>query len=219
MNVEDLAQLLRARKNIQPRFSWSEIGKDNAKLILKAAYIAEVESRSMTYIESSSMTDVINRTAEILASDKPRLGIMFCGTCGNGKTTMVNAIKLATAQLRDWKKLYKMEQAKIDLAIQIRDSREIAELAKDYESFKRFKSQDLIAIEDMGKESAETLNYGNIINPVMELIESRYANQKYTLITTNLTAKQVREKYGNRIADRFNEMLDVIVFEDGSYRK
>lgn len=37
--------------------------------------------------------------------------------------------------------------------------------------------------------------------------------------TTNLTAGEIRGKYGDRLADRFNEMLEVIVFRNGTYRK
>ena len=77
----------------------------------------------------------------------------------------------------------------------------------------------MIAIEDMGREATEVLDYGNVLNPVIDLIEYRYDNQLFTAITTNLTSKQVSEKYGKRIADRFNEMLEVIVFENATYRK
>lgn len=54
---------------------------------------------------------------------------------------------------------------------------------------------------------------------MVELLEYRYNNQLFTAITTNLTPKEVREKYGNRIADRFNEMMQVIIFDNDTYRK
>ena len=50
------------------------------------------------------------------------------------------------------------------------------------------------------------------------MLEYRYNSQLFTFITTNLTKSQIREKYGNRIADRFNEMLEVIIFKNETYR-
>ena len=38
-----------------------------------------------------------------------------------------------------------------------------------------------------------------------------------TLITTNLTPQQIREHYGDRIADRLNEMVKKIVFSNATY--
>lgn len=77
----------------------------------------------------------------------------------------------------------------------------------------------LLAIEDLGNEPAERNDYGNITNPIVDLLEYRYDNQLYTVITTNLTPQQITGKYGVRIADRFREMLDVVVFKGSSFRK
>ena len=37
------------------------------------------------------------------------------------------------------------------------------------------------------------------------------------LITTNLTPQQIREHYGDRIADRLKEMVKKIVFSNATY--
>ena len=76
----------------------------------------------------------------------------------------------------------------------------------------------MLAIDDLGKEPTEVLDYGNVLSPVVDLMEYRYQHQLFTAVTTNLTPDEIRDKYGKRIADRFNEMLEVIVFEDISYR-
>lgn len=189
--------------------------QDKAVAILKAAYIAEVKSRCMEFVDDAKTNEAISKVAAILTKPEPKIGIMFCGTCGNGKTTMLNAIKLATSQLKEWGLLNTNDKP----YIRVVDAREMAEICKDEDTFKSVRSENMLAIEDMGKESAEVMNYGNVQNPLMYLIESRYAKQKYTIITTNLTAQQIKEKYGNRITDRFNEMLDVVVFGDGTYRR
>ena len=46
----------------------------------------------------------------------------------------------------------------------------------------------------------------------------RYEEQLFTIITTNLTPQQIRGHYGDRIADRLNEMVKKIVFNNATYR-
>ena len=76
----------------------------------------------------------------------------------------------------------------------------------------------MLAIDDLGTEPAEVLDYGNVLNPAIDLLSARYTDQLFTVVTTNLTPKQIREHYGDRIADRFNEMFERIVFYNSTYR-
>ena len=76
----------------------------------------------------------------------------------------------------------------------------------------------MLAIEDIGREPAETLDYGNVLSPIVDLLEYRYDQQLYTIVTTNLKPQEMRSHYGDRIADRLNEMFDKVIFQDGSYR-
>jgi DNA replication protein DnaC len=39
-----------------------------------------------------------------------------------------------------------------------------------------------------------------------------------TIVTTNLSGKAIREKYGDRLADRFNEMMQVVTMPDINFR-
>ena len=55
--------------------------------------------------------------------------------------------------------------------------------------------------------------------PLIGLITTRYEEQLYTIFTTNITPAQLEEKYGKRIVDRLNEMVEKVVFENESYRR
>ena len=99
------------------------------------------------------------------------------------------------------------------------DAKEVQQYARDQKAFQDLRQCELLAVEDMGREPLEVLDYGNVLNPVVDLLEYRYNNQLFTFITTNLRADEIRKKYGDRIADRFNEMLEVIVFGGDTYRK
>jgi DNA replication protein DnaC len=75
-----------------------------------------------------------------------------------------------------------------------------------------------LAIDDLGLEPAEIMNYGNVITPAVELLSHRYNEQLMTIVTTNLDPSQIKQKYGVRIADRFREMFLKVIFKNGSYR-
>ena len=68
-------------------------------------------------------------------------------------------------------------------------------------------------------EPREVMEFGNVYTPLIDLITTRYEEQLYTIFTTNLTPAQLEEKYGKRIVDRLNEMVEKVVFENESYRR
>ena len=99
------------------------------------------------------------------------------------------------------------------------DAKYIAYLCKNnYEAYRKLISVDMLGIDDLGTEPSEVLDYGNVYTPVIDLLTKRYEEQLFTVITTNLTPQQIREHYGDRIADRLNEMVKKIVFSNGTYR-
>ena len=73
-------------------------------------------------------------------------------------------------------------------------------------------------IDDLGIEPVEVMDYGNIMTPVIDLLTKRYEAQLFTIVTTNLDPKDIRKRYGDRIADRLNEMMAKIVYRNPTYR-
>lgn len=212
-------QLLR-RRTTQPRFRW-DTHTENAVCLLIASYMAEVEHRNRKFVEDENVINNIEKVAEFL-TDKTnnKFGLMLCGTCGNGKTTLIRAIQGVTNILVEGGLICNCN------GLAIHDARELVRLAvlaeqdsKAREKWEQVKRKQVIALEDIGREPTEVLSYGNAISPIVELLEFRYSEQLTTFITTNLTAKEIREKYGTRIADRLNEMMQVIIFKNGTYRK
>ena len=60
--------------------------------------------------------------------------------------------------------------------------------------------QIALGIDDLGTEPAEVQDYGNIMYPIKELLTMRYDAQLFTVFTTNLEPKDIRQRYDNRIA-------------------
>ena len=75
------------------------IGLPQTVWLLTEAYKVEVERRSRTYIANEKTEEYIRRVAVFLTVGGQKFGLMFCGQCGNGKTTMVKAMQAAINSL------------------------------------------------------------------------------------------------------------------------
>lgn len=190
-----------------------------AEDLLLAAYMAEVEYRQTAFVDDSRTRNNIAKVARHLVNPK-KFGLMLAGTCGNGKTTLMNAIQSATSWLSKNKLFGKDEFGDdIKICITIVPAKDIIARCKDFHDMESLKKTPYLGIDDMGTEPIEVMDYGNICNPVIDLIDYRYNRQLTTFVTTNKTPNELRDRYGVRIADRFREMIEQVVFEDGSYRK
>lgn len=185
-----------------------------AKDTMKAAVMAEVERRQMKFAENESLDKQLSLMAEWLTTNDHHFCLLLCGKCGNGKSTLVKAFQdlLNLLALRD--------EYNNAISIVIVDAREIAWMSRDcHQQWLTLSRRSMLAIDDLGTEPVEVLEYGNHLNPVIDLLYKRYDEQLFTIITTNLTPKEIRERYGERIADRLNEMAFCVVFENDTYRK
>jgi DNA replication protein DnaC len=213
-NVSVLRQNLLRQRITRERFKFP-LTQEQAEDVLTAAYQAEIDFRHRTFDDDEPTRENIKRVAKFLTDDNQKFGMIFLGLCGNGKTTMLYAFQQSVNYLNRNNVFADSSQ----VGIQIMDAKEIAGIAKDVKEFRTIKNRPMLAIEDMGREPTEVLDYGNVLNPVIDLIEYRYDAQLFTIITTNLNPEEIRAKYGARVADRFNEMLEKIVFKNKSYRK
>ena len=211
INVEDLKSRLLQVRITREIFNLPYEESQVVDMLI-ASYMAEVEYRHRKYIESPELIDRITTAARWLINQK-RFGILLCGVPGNGKTTLMLAIRSLINYL-DMKDAYNESMTVFRI-----DAREIVRLNKDdFAKFEKIRSKKMLAIDDMGLEPAEVMDYGNILNPVIDLLSYRYDEQLFTIVTTNLKPNEIRQKYGDRIADRFNEMMERIIFYNGSYR-
>jgi DNA replication protein DnaC len=131
-------------------------------------------------------------------------GIMLSGPVGCGKTSLMNLMK---------------HLARVEHKFAVKPCRDISfEFIKEgYEIIHRYSKSapKVICFDDLGTEN--NLKYfGNECNVMAEILLSRYdlfiTRKLQTHITTNLSASEIEETYGNRVRSRLRSTLNLIAF-------
>lgn len=213
IDVGQLKSILLQRKIMKPRFMLP-ISAEQAYDCLLVATMAELEYRHRSFYENDDAKAQLRQMARWLTSGSSKFGMLMCGECGNGKSTLLKAFQQLLNILA-----IPIPDGHGNYGIQITDAKYVAHLARtDNSAFLQLSQKDMLGIDDPGTESQEVMDFGNVVTPVIDLLTKRHDEQLFTIITTNLTPKQIREHYGDRIAERLNEMVEKIVFTNNSYR-
>lgn len=189
---------------------------DDAVMYIEAAVQAEVELRWNTYQDIPDLRQHIRAIAEMLTQPTTKFGIMLCGGVGNGKSTMMMAIQRLFIHLdiTIWH-----NTTFETLGMKVVSAKELCrDIRVDPNKILQYRDVTMLGIDDLGEEDTIMMDYGNRITPVIDLLSYRYTRMLFTMVTTNLTPKQIRSTYGDRIADRFNEMMLVIPYKNPSFR-
>lgn len=184
--------------------------EDTCRNFLERAYMQEAGIDS---IDGFADSHIAQMCYWLLKSEK--WGVMLMGSVGNGKTTLLNAtIKLLETAYSNCRTASGLKMA---VNISNTTAKELTNAARKGEDY--YNSSIIVCgIDDLGEEPKEVMSYGNLITPIVDIIEERYAKRQITIITTNLDADGIKNKYGTRVADRLREMMQLITFTNASYR-
>lgn len=217
-SVGQLLQRLGNEKTMRERFdACARVKKHGTVEILHQLISDEVNKRGREVILSPELPAIENKIADwLLGTGKPWL--MLCGNVGDGKTTVLNAIQRFIT-LYDIEKPARGGRLSEYWRMSIVQAHEYARAyVGKLDMVCYYENCDILGLDDMGAEPAETLVYGNPTYPIVDLLLARYARDKQVVITTNLKANEIRPRYGDRIADRLNEMCERVIFPISSYR-
>lgn len=188
---------------------------DEAEQYIRGAFEAQVELRGGTVEYDEMTTKNLRLVAETLTGDGHKFGLLLAGTCGNGKTTTMRAVQSVIQLLNNT--CYNRSDMRI--GNRLLEAKEITQLSDKDGQLTVYKTVPVLFLDDLGREPTEVLKYGNVSSPITELLEYRYNQRLTTIVTTNLEPSEVRQKYGDRIADRFNEMFALVSYTGVSYRR
>lgn len=137
-------------------------------------------------------------------------GILLTGPIGCGKTSWMHLIQLLMFQEQKY---------------QVKSSRDIAfEFNKDgYEVINNYGNRNRrLCLDDIGVEQNIKF-FGNECNTIAEILLHRYELHQHrgiiTHATTNLSASQLEQLYGNRVRSRLRSMFNLISFPATSIDK
>lgn len=139
------------------------------------------------------------------AEDKKKHSIIIRGGTGVGKTFLLECLVSELINQKKWVLFTSAYQFNADcLASHLED------LAKKQKILNAFFNADVLVIDDLGSEPF----YKNVTKEYLFLIvDKRMQENKSTLISTNLTLEELRDRYGDRIFSRLINKDKNIVFE------
>lgn len=210
MDMTDFVSRLRAQRTTRVSFKLLYPYEETVAM-LRAAVRNEVEYWGGSLVDDND--DYIRQVARWLVSPATP-GLTIFGNVGNGKTTIATAVMQTINVLNLGR-----DAAGQPIWVNMISARELARKARnDEEDMLGWCKKPMLVLDDVGAEQDTVRTYGNILNPVEQLIEYRYKYRLFTVVTTNLKPQEIRERYGDRIADRMNEMMTRIIIKVPSYR-
>ncbi len=204
-------------KTIQSRYNYTEVWQwlqqKGTEIYGNKFQLHEEDKQSIYFLLCWFLQDDI--AASKLGLDLSK-GILLSGPVGCGKTTLMSLMRYVTAD----KYKFIMKSCR-DISFEfIEDGFSIIHkytrgalyqcIPKNY------------CFDDLGVESSLKY-YGNECNVMAEIILSRYdlfiAQNLITHVTTNLSAGEIEEAYGNRVRSRMREQFNLIAFTNESIDK
>lgn len=153
------------------------------------------------------------------AAAKLNAGLYICGPTGTGKSVALTVIMHyarfvgATAIVRSVRRNGAFN-APVG-SFPIRSDRITDEFAMTG-SFERWKTADMLAVQDLGSEPVESAYMGNKINVMKAIVEYRGdRSDMITHFTSNLslTGTRIGDIYGDRVSSRLRQMCNVYILK------
>ena len=182
--------------------------------ILRREYELLVARRGMQLTTINER--ILSLCVRFLTDKATRTCLLLYGTPGTGKTTFMRAMWMVINFL------YRNEIDGKNMSTNFVKASELGEVLKrDKDGYKALKSVTCLFIDDLGfnGESEMVNDYGVKARPIEDIIEYRYDRQLMTVCTTNLTAGEIRTKYGERIYSRICESFSMVAVAGTDYRQ
>ena len=143
-------------------------------------------------------------------------GILLSGPIGSGKTSIMKLLRFIVPHKRQYK------------IIPCRNTVFSFNLL-GFKTIEDYGNEGYYCFDDLGLEPSGR-HFGKDCNVMGEILLSRYDMYSKTLslrvqsrslthATTNLNAKELEERYGNRVRSRMRELFNLIAFHENSMDK
>lgn len=145
-------------------------------------------------------------------------GIMLCGPIGCGKTTLFKLMQKFPSK----RKNFAITSTRQIVSEFMQSGYEVLENYSRGNLYNNGRNPRNYCFDDLGAE-ASSKYYGNECNVMAEILLTRYElfieRGILTHLTTNLTAGEIENVYGNRLRSRMREMFNLFGYEENSRDK
>lgn len=205
------------RQKIMTRGLSLPIDERQVKNALYSLYRKEVECRKNEFYKTDGLIRCISIIGDFLVKEQDKYGLFIPGHVGNGKTTMMKAIRDLLVYTIDTGKLKYCEGDKYPRLI---NANSIAEyIVHNRDEYRRIKTTRYLFIDDLGTEQTDVVSWGMVLHPFLDILCFRYDHLLPTFISSNLSAADIAAKYSDeRITDRMAEMFKIVSFKGGTFR-
>lgn len=132
--------------------------------------------------------------------DNQSKGLLLAGNCGTGKTLFATKI------------IPQIIRACFNRNVKVFNASEMNKCQDEVLAKK------LLCIDDIGCEAYEK-SYGTEIETIAPLMDSVEKEGKMLYLTTNLSGKELLERYGERAVERMKSTMKIVIFNAKSNRK
>lgn len=195
------------------------LSQERCFLNLQYFFKQQVSVYGKKYKTDDEQSECLNEIASWLVETKGKWGLLLAGVTGNGKTITVKAMRTFVNACKITDPIPTIGTWTLNAGIWMINARELNKMfVKDNATFEKCKDTYILAIDDLGVEDTIVYWEGNRYKPMEDILYYRYERMLTTIVTTNLPLAMIREKYGDRLGDRFNEMFLIIHMPDRNFR-
>lgn len=161
---------------------------------------------------SKSLKDYNNIPDGVIKAVENDESVLIYGPCGTGKTHLAIGLakKWATFNTVEFEGKKVIRKGEVQFMPAVEFFLELKQTfngeGSEEEIIKHYASSGLLVIDDLGSEKISDWSR----QMLYVLIDRRYRNCRQTIITTNLTPKNISEKIDDRIMSRISEMGRIV---------
>ncbi len=174
----------------------------------------DIGSKGKTLQEAQKLRGYISTAIDLEGKEGPKKGFFFWGTVGNGKT-LLGCIALNELILRSGKP-GKFVDLSFSYFQKLRSSysEESGFYGQTFQIIEELGSIPFLVIDDFGVQRNTPWELEMLYN----LIDARYKEEKFSIITTNEDINEIKQLFEGRIYSRLLEMCHIVHVTLPDYR-
>jgi len=179
---------------------------------LHSYFLQDYQKMNGKIIENKEWKHCVSTIAEYIAQGKP---MIIYGTTGVGKTSIMQSFGRVLSILKNPNHQEFITKRAPELVDEFKKGMDVNDTYSHPMNVGLFKNAGLF-IDDIGTEQ-EGNSYGNksdVIGNLILAIYARHDMKKMVSFSTNLSAKDLKERYGVRVYGRLVKMCTAVVFPE-----